>query len=121
MDSDRCAVLQQRGARTSSAHSSTTMMARQARGRHQFRQVRGNLDFQFFTANVLWVEPQKTTEATMTRKTRVALSLGLLLLAAVGAGAQTAATAKKSATPASAAAKPTIVLVHGAFADASSF
>src|SRR6476660_1662291 len=46
----------------------------------------------------------------MTTKTAGALSLALLL-AAFGAGAQTRATATK----------PTIVLVHGAFDDASSF
>jgi len=57
----------------------------------------------------------------MTTKTAAAFSLGLLLLAAVGAGAQSGATAKKYATTASVTAKPTIVLVHGAFADASSF
>ncbi|HEX6628998.1 MAG TPA: alpha/beta hydrolase [Gemmatimonadaceae bacterium] len=57
----------------------------------------------------------------MTLKKAGAFSLGLLLLGAVGAGAQTAAKAKLTSTTASAAAKPTIVLVHGAFADASSF
>ena len=57
----------------------------------------------------------------MTMKKGVAFSLGLLLLATAGAGAQKVATAKKSAATGSAAAKPTIVLVHGAFADASSF
>jgi pimeloyl-ACP methyl ester carboxylesterase len=57
----------------------------------------------------------------MTTKTAAVFSLGLLLLAAVGAGAQPGAPAKKLAATASATAKPTIVLVHGAFADASSF
>jgi hypothetical protein len=50
-------------------------------------------------------------------KKGAAFSLGLLLLAAAGAGAQAVATAKKSAATRSAAAKPTIVLVHGTFAD----
>jgi len=50
------------------------------------------------------------------------LTIVLLLLAAVTAGAQTAATSKKSFAAGNAnAPKPTIVLVHGAFADASSF
>jgi pimeloyl-ACP methyl ester carboxylesterase len=57
----------------------------------------------------------------MTLKKAGAFSLGLLLLGAVGAGAQTASRAMLSSTTGSAAAKPTIVLVHGAFADASSF
>ena len=58
----------------------------------------------------------------MTTKTWAAFSLGLVLLGAAGAGAQTTPAAKSSrATARSAAAKPTIVLVHGAFADASSF
>ena len=51
----------------------------------------------------------------MISKTRSALSLGLLLLVTSIAGAQTKAMASTRA------AKPTIVLVHGAFADASSF
>ena len=58
----------------------------------------------------------------MTTNTRWSLSLGVVLLVAVGAGAQAPAYAKKSSTATgSRAAKPTIVLVHGAFADASSF
>src|SRR6476661_10087547 len=57
----------------------------------------------------------------MTMKKGAALSLGLLFLAAAGGGAQKVAAAKKSVTTHSAAPKPTIVLVHGAFADASSF
>ena len=57
----------------------------------------------------------------MILKTAGAFSLGLLLVAGAGAGAQAAAKTKHSGMTASAAAKPTIVLVHGAFADASSF
>ena len=58
--------------------------------------------------------------------THRALTLAVTLLAGVTAGAQTAAAqtaaAPKAFTAATAmAAKPTIVLVHGAFADASSF
>src|SRR3979409_2675388 len=56
-------------------------------------------------------------ETTMTMKKGAALSLGVLFLATAGVGAQTVA----SAATRRAAAKPTIVLVHGAFADASSF
>ena len=57
---------------------------------------------------------------TGTRTTGLALVLSLV---ASGAGAQTTALARTSAnlTATSTAAKPTIVLVHGAFADASSF
>ena len=54
----------------------------------------------------------------MIHKTAGTISAGLLLFAAAGAGAQ---ATKLSATPSRAAVKPTIVLVHGAFADASSF
>jgi len=57
----------------------------------------------------------------MMKKTGGAVTLGLLLLATFGARAQTGSASKKSVTTSSAAAKPTIVLVHGAFADASSF
>jgi pimeloyl-ACP methyl ester carboxylesterase len=46
-------------------------------------------------------------------------AVALLLVAVCGAGAQAAHSAKLASN--SAAAKPTIVLVHGAFADASSF
>jgi pimeloyl-ACP methyl ester carboxylesterase len=46
-------------------------------------------------------------------------AVALVLVAASGASAQAAHSAKHAAS--SAAAKPTIVLVHGAFADASSF
>jgi pimeloyl-ACP methyl ester carboxylesterase len=57
----------------------------------------------------------------MTTKRVAAFSVCLLLVGAAGAGAQPA-VAKKSGTMVSAvAAKPTIVLVHGAFADASNF
>src|SRR2546426_10772006 len=57
----------------------------------------------------------------MTTKTVAGFSVCLLLLGAAGAGAQASATKKARATASSPAAKPTIVLVHGAFADASSF
>jgi hypothetical protein len=46
-------------------------------------------------------------------------AVALLLVAASSASAQAARSAKLSSH--SSAAKPTIVLVHGAFADASSF
>ncbi|MBV8860196.1 MAG: alpha/beta hydrolase [Acidobacteria bacterium] len=56
-------------------------------------------------------------------KTAGGLALALSLVIAFGAGAQTVGTAKKSPDSAatSTAAKPTIVLVHGAFADGSSW
>src|SRR3954471_21551368 len=57
----------------------------------------------------------------MTTKSVAAFSAGLLLLGAPAPGAQAAAAGKSGATASAAAAKPTIVLVHGAFADASSF
>src|SRR5947207_11637492 len=57
----------------------------------------------------------------MTTKTVAALSICLLLLGTAGAGAQAAGAKKSGATASTRAAKPTIVLVHGAFADASSF
>jgi len=60
-------------------------------------------------------------EKTMMKKTGGAVTLGLLLLATFEARAQTGSASMKSVTTSSAAAKPTIVLVHGAFADASSF
>ena len=56
----------------------------------------------------------------MITKTTGVFSLALLLTA-FGAGAQTAAKATASHPKAMAALKPTIVLVHGAFADASGF
>jgi pimeloyl-ACP methyl ester carboxylesterase len=58
---------------------------------------------------------------TMTAKRVAAFSVSLLLLATAVAGAQAAAARKSVATASAVAAKPTIVLVHGAFADASSF
>src|SRR5438445_2337531 len=61
------------------------------------------------------------TELTMTTKRVAAFSVCLLLLGAADAGAQAAVAKKSGATMSAAAAKPTIVLVHGAFADASSF
>ena len=57
----------------------------------------------------------------MTTKTVAAFSVCLLLLGAAGAGAQAAGAKKSGATASTRAGKPTIVLVHGAFADASSF
>ena len=57
----------------------------------------------------------------MTAKRVAAFSVCLLFLGTAGAGAQAAAAKKSGATMSAAAAKPTIVLVHGAFADASSF
>src|SRR5205823_14972373 len=61
------------------------------------------------------------TEMTMTTKRVAAFSVCLLLLGTAGAGGQAAAAKKSGATASALAAKPTIVLVHGAFADASSF
>src|SRR5439155_19249530 len=61
------------------------------------------------------------TEMTMTAKRVAAFSVCLLLQDTAGARAQGAAAKKSGATMSAAAAKPTIVLVHGAFADASSF
>src|SRR2546423_15336791 len=57
----------------------------------------------------------------MNRKRVVAFSISLLLVGAGGAGAQAAAAKKSGATVTAVASKPTIVLVHGAFADASNF
>src|SRR3954466_3674259 len=50
-----------------------------------------------------------------------AFSVSLLLLGAAGAEAQAAAAKKSDAAVSAVAVKPTIVLVHGAFADASNF
>lgn len=55
------------------------------------------------------------------RRMRIAFGLGLVLLTTQTVGAQTAGTTRKSMASTATAAKPTIVLVHGAFADASSF
>ena len=57
----------------------------------------------------------------MITKRVAAFSVCLLLLGAADAGAQAAVAKKSGATMSAAVAKPTIVLVHGAFADASSF
>jgi len=57
----------------------------------------------------------------MITKRAAAFSACLLLLGTAGAGAQAAAAKKSGAAAGVAVAKPTIVLVHGAFADASSF
>jgi pimeloyl-ACP methyl ester carboxylesterase len=57
----------------------------------------------------------------MTTKRAAAFSLCLVLVSAAGAGAQAAAVKKSDGTLKSVAAKPTIVLVHGAFADATNF
>jgi pimeloyl-ACP methyl ester carboxylesterase len=60
-------------------------------------------------------------ETTVTLKTAGAFSFAVLLLATAGVEAQTVLKAKQSNVTASVAAKPTIVLVHGAFADATNF
>src|SRR3954471_3240179 len=57
----------------------------------------------------------------MITKRVAAFSVCLLLLGTAGAEAQAAAAKKSGAAAGAAVAKPTIVLVHGAFADASSF
>src|ERR1700704_2224330 len=57
----------------------------------------------------------------MITKRVAAFSVSLPPLGTAAAGAQAGTAKKSAATLSAAAAKPTIVLVHGAFADASSF
>jgi pimeloyl-ACP methyl ester carboxylesterase len=74
---------------------------------------------QFLSAERIRSENPNRQEMTMTVAKVGKIAFALLLVAASGASAQAGGSAKPASN--SSAAKPTIVLVHGAFADASSF